>query len=102
MTDTPALADGRRAGATWVAATGAFLLVAAAAVFIAVRWDTLPEAAKLGLVGVLTAGFLVGGRASVARCLRPATCCSTSAPSSFRWTSPASTSASPSAGGRSC
>lgn len=62
MTDTPALPDGRRAGATWVAATGAFLLVAAAAVFIAVRWDTLPEAAKLGLVGVLTAGFLVGGR----------------------------------------
>ena len=63
MTDTPVLADGRRAGATWVAATGAFLLVAAAAVFIAVRWDTLPEPAKLGLVGALTAGFLVGGRA---------------------------------------
>lgn len=55
--------DGRRAGATWVAATGAFLLVAAAAVFIAVRWETLPEPAKLGLVGALTAGFLVGGRA---------------------------------------
>lgn len=63
MTDTPAPLDGRRAGATWVAATGAFLLVAAAAVFIAVRWDTLPEAAKLGLVGALTGGFLVGGRA---------------------------------------
>lgn len=55
--------DGRRAGATWVAATGAFLLVAAAAVFIAVRWDSLPEAAKLALVGALTGGFLVGGRA---------------------------------------
>jgi hypothetical protein len=54
---------GRRAGATWVAATGAFLLVAAAAVFIAVRWDTLPEAAKLGLVAALTGAFLVGGRA---------------------------------------
>lgn len=63
MTDTPAPLDGRRAGATWVAATGAFLLVAAAAVFIAVRWDTLPEEAKLGLVGALTGGFLVGGRA---------------------------------------
>jgi hypothetical protein len=61
MTDTN-VPDGRRAGATWVAATGAFLLVAAAAVFIAVRWDTLPEAAKLGLVGALTGGFLVGGR----------------------------------------
>ncbi|MEA3078493.1 MAG: hypothetical protein QOF60_3401 [Actinomycetota bacterium] len=55
--------DGRRAGATWVAATGAFLLLAAAAVFIAVRWDTLPEAAKLALVGALTGGFLAGGRA---------------------------------------
>lgn len=63
MNDTPPLADGRRAGATWVAATGAFLLVAAAAVFIAVRWDTLPEPAKLGLVGALTAAFLVTGRA---------------------------------------
>ncbi|MBW3557282.1 MAG: hypothetical protein KY454_10150 [Actinobacteria bacterium] len=55
--------DGRRAGATWVAATGAFLLLAAAAVFVAVRWDQLPEAAKLALVGALTGGFLVGGRA---------------------------------------
>ncbi|HUP86340.1 MAG TPA: DUF2157 domain-containing protein [Acidimicrobiales bacterium] len=55
--------DGSRAGATWVAATGAFLLVAAAAVFIAVRWDTLPEPAKLALVGALTGAFLVGGRA---------------------------------------
>ncbi|HVF32787.1 MAG TPA: DUF2157 domain-containing protein, partial [Acidimicrobiales bacterium] len=63
MTHTTAPTDGRRAGATWVAATGAFLLVAAAAVFIAVRWDTLPEAAKLGLVAALTGGSLVGGRA---------------------------------------
>jgi hypothetical protein len=55
--------DGRKAGATWVAATGAFLLLAAAAVFIAVRWDQLPEAAKLALVGAMTGGFLVGGRA---------------------------------------
>lgn len=55
--------DGRRAGATWVAATGAFLLLAAAALFVAVQWDQLPEAAKLALVGALTGGFLVGGRA---------------------------------------
>jgi hypothetical protein len=54
--------DGKGAGATWVAATGAFLLVAAAAVFVAVRWETLPEAAKLAVVGALTGGFLVGGR----------------------------------------
>ena len=55
--------DGRKAGATWVAATGAFLLLAAAAVFIAVQWRSLPEAAKLALVGALTGGFLAGGRA---------------------------------------
>ncbi|MEJ7765603.1 MAG: DUF2157 domain-containing protein, partial [Acidimicrobiales bacterium] len=55
--------DGRRAGAAWVAATGAFLLIAAATVFIAVRWDEVPEAAKLALVGALTGAFLAGGRA---------------------------------------
>ena len=49
--------------ATWVAGTGAFLLLAAAAVFIAVQWDRLPEAAKLAVVGGLTGAFLVGGRA---------------------------------------
>src|SRR4051812_1889158 len=54
--------SGRRAGATWVAATGAFLLLAGAAVFVAVRWDRLPDTAKLGLVAVLTAAFLAGGR----------------------------------------
>ena len=55
--------DGRRAGATWVAATGAFLLLASAALFVAVRWDQLPEGAKVALVGALTGGFLAGGRA---------------------------------------
>jgi hypothetical protein len=55
--------DSRRTGATWVAGTGAFLLLAAAAVFVAVRWDQLPDAAKLGLLGALTGAFLVGGRA---------------------------------------
>ncbi len=55
--------DGRRAGATWVAATGAFLLLASAAVFIAVRWHQVPEAAKLALIGALTGAFLAGGRA---------------------------------------
>ena len=48
--------------ATWVAGTGAFLMVAAAALFVAVQWDRLPEAAKLALVGALTGGFLAGGR----------------------------------------
>lgn len=55
--------DGRRAGATWVAATGAFLLLASAAVFVAVRWDQVPEAGKLALIGALTGAFLAGGRA---------------------------------------
>jgi len=49
--------------ATWVAGTGAFLLLAAAAVFIAVSWDRLPEAAKLALVGAVTGACIAGGRA---------------------------------------
>ncbi len=66
MTSAPLLTsppDGRRAGAAWVAATGAFLLLASASVFVAVRWDQIPEAAKLALVGALTGAFLAGGRA---------------------------------------
>ncbi len=55
--------SGRRTAATWVGATGAFLLLAAAAVFVAVRWDQLPEPAKLAIVGGLTGAFLAGGRA---------------------------------------
>ena len=46
-----------------MAGTGAFLLLASASVFIAVRWDQVPEAAKLALVGALTGAFLAGGRA---------------------------------------
>src|SRR5258708_37016648 len=60
-----------RPGAVWVAGTGAFLLLAAAALFVAVRWDDLPDAAKLGVVGALTGACLLGGRA-LARTL-PAT-----------------------------
>ena len=52
-----------RTGATWVAGTGAFLLLAATALFVAVRWDDIPGAAKLGIVGALTGAFLLGGRA---------------------------------------
>ena len=66
LTTTPTSANEERWDATaavWVAATGAFLLVVAAAVFVAVRWDELPEPAKLGVVGTLTGGFLAGGRA---------------------------------------
>ena len=67
----PVQPTGRRTGATWVAATGAFLLLAGAAVFVAVRWDRLPESAKLAIVAVITAGFLAGGR--VLRRTLPAT-----------------------------
>ena len=63
--------DGRRAGAVWVAATGAFMLVAAAGVFVAVRWNTLSDLAKFGVVAALTAAFLTGGR--VVRRTLPAT-----------------------------
>src|SRR5690242_2994993 len=53
----------RRTGATWVAATGAFLLLAAATVFVATSWDHIPDAAKLGaLVAVTGACVLVGDR----------------------------------------
>src|ERR671929_215723 len=47
--DRPSSAN--RTGATWVAGTGAFLLLAATALFVAVRWDDIPGAAKLGMVG---------------------------------------------------
>jgi hypothetical protein len=52
---------GRRTGATLVAATGAFLLVAAAAVFTAVQWHALDQTQKLGVLVAITAAFLVGG-----------------------------------------
>ena len=55
--------SGRRAGATWVAGTGVFLLLAAAAVFVATRWNDIPQAAKLAvLVGVTGACVLAGDR----------------------------------------
>jgi hypothetical protein len=53
----------RRTGATWVAATGAFLLLAAATVFVAARWDHIPDAVKLAaLVAATGACALVGDR----------------------------------------
>jgi hypothetical protein len=53
----------RRTGATWVAATGAFLLLAAATVFVAARWSAIPDGAKLAmLVGLTGACVLAGDR----------------------------------------
>ena len=55
--------NGRRTAATWVAATGAFLLVAAAGVFVSVRWDDIPDAAKLGILLAVTGAAIFGGAA---------------------------------------
>lgn len=57
------VSEGRQTAATWVAATGAFLLVAAAALFIVVRWDELSDGVKLGVLTALTGAALAGGRA---------------------------------------
>src|SRR5262245_11957699 len=53
--------DGPRTGATWVAATGAFLLLAAAAVFAATRWSDIPAAVKLAVLVLITGGCVYGG-----------------------------------------
>lgn len=54
--------DRSRSGAVWVTGTGAFLLLAAAAVFTAVRWDDIPDAAKLGALVAATGACLLAGR----------------------------------------
>src|SRR2546423_11877848 len=54
---------GRRTAAIWMAGTGAFLLVTAAAVSVAAPWSRLPDEAKLGLVVGLTGAALAGGHA---------------------------------------
>lgn len=54
--------DPSRTGAIWVTGTGAFLLFAAAAVFVAVRWAEIPASAKLAAVAALTGTFLLAGR----------------------------------------
>jgi hypothetical protein len=46
----------------WVTATGAFLLFAAAAVFVAVQWNHLTNEIKLGILGTLTGACLLAGR----------------------------------------
>lgn len=53
--------QGRRTGATWVAATGAGLLLAAACVFVAANWDHIPDAVKLALLGGITGVAVVAG-----------------------------------------
>jgi len=61
-TRVPSRPDPTRTGAVWVTGTGAFLLLAAAAVFTAMRWDQIPDAAKLGALGLATGACLMTGR----------------------------------------
>ncbi|MCU0267458.1 MAG: hypothetical protein MUF83_02310 [Acidimicrobiales bacterium] len=57
-----AAADRSRAGAVWVTGTGAFLLFCAAAVFVAVRWEQIPEVVKLAVAGTACGASLLAGR----------------------------------------
>jgi hypothetical protein len=54
-------AEARASAATWVAAAGALLLLAAAGTFLAVSWDTLGLSARIAVVGAITGAALVGG-----------------------------------------
>lgn len=54
--DTP-----RVTAATWVAGTGALLLIIAAAIFLAVSWDVLGITARVAVVGSVTGAAIVGG-----------------------------------------
>lgn len=51
----------RTTAASWVAATGALLLLVAAGTFLAVSWDALGLTARVAIVGSVTAAAIVGG-----------------------------------------
>lgn len=53
--------EARRTAVLWVAAVGASLLAAAAALFVAVRWNDIPPVGKLAVIVSVTAIFLVAG-----------------------------------------
>jgi hypothetical protein len=54
-------AEARASAATWVAAAGALLLLAAAGTFLAVSWDTLGLPARIAVVASVTGAALLGG-----------------------------------------
>lgn len=54
---------GRPAAVLWVAGVGAALLVVAAGLFVAVRWNDLPPEGKLAVILGLTGAFLLAGSA---------------------------------------
>ena len=57
----PEQREGRRTAVLWVAAVGASLLAAAAALFVAVRWNDISPVGKLSIIVCVTAVFLVAG-----------------------------------------
>jgi hypothetical protein len=67
--ETPAIPEtsvqesGRRTGATWVAATGAAMILAAATVFVAVRWHQIPDLGKFAILLAITGSCFTGGLA---------------------------------------
>jgi len=54
--------DPTRSGALWVGGAGVALLLAAAAVLTAVRWDDIGQSAKLGGLVAITLGLLAAGQ----------------------------------------
>ena len=54
--------DPTRTGALWVGGAGVALLLAAAAVLTAVRWDEIGQSVKLGGLVAITLAMLAGGR----------------------------------------
>lgn len=51
----------RVTAATWVAATGALLLLVAAGTFLAVSWEVLGLTARVAVIGAVTGASIVGG-----------------------------------------
>src|SRR6056297_1236025 len=60
-------ARSRSTAAAWVAASGALLLLVAAATFLAVSWSLLTLPARIGIVAALTGAALLGGHRLRAR-----------------------------------
>src|SRR5262245_14716873 len=54
--------DPTRTGAVWVTGTGAFLLLAAATVFVAMRWNHLDDRVRFAILASVTGASLLAGR----------------------------------------
>jgi hypothetical protein len=62
ITTSPPIGNGSSAAARWMSGLGAFLLVAAAATFTAVRWEEIPDEAKFAGLVALTVACLAADR----------------------------------------